>query len=1291
MIIENMLGYNQNWDLEINPTSKKIEDELNNVYKFIVNYFSDKEISTDRKISSVETILDTLGNNNTIYKDVKGSELVDDYRKLKNNELISAILEGRDNESRVSTRGILPTLLLFSIFDYEENKLCFNSEALNKNEKVANISDASNIYDYTNIDTSYGYCFHKDNRFFDLLDTIDSNWRNLTVTCRPGVRGTETTTLSQILEDGYYYNKKRNTTYILFSEEYEIVNFIYRILDAERYITFNFGPDDIFSVDKINFSYILAEKIQTTLESIIDSGNQINRESDVMEINLGNKNNTIYLKFAANESDAILKYTELYNYAFDLFKEYLAMLKRNPDNTTEEIRNDKYINILFAKIIGGDDWDAVKKSKTNDNYITKPLGKELLCKYISEYYSLNFGMSTESIEVDGNSYDLSKQKTENATIDSRLVLNKIKKYQYIPLPDFPLQFYEIVAINTQYNTSNKTVEEIREKIIDLSSISGSILSKMSFFAYNDIAKINTSENPTIYNGPRDEFTDITFPNYKFIKKYQYETNATVVELNGEEFKTYIKLYDALIISVRKLMSDMLEASGAENNQIEQAKQELENVSTIEEYIKSRFANGYFTEEDFFYLYDANREKKAPNNVFVDIEFRVPVYINGHWEASWIPVTAVRDYDEVDSDITINYAEEDGNLLHAGTYFNSFEIEDKAGTKEITLTLKSVNDINLENIIFYSIAAGQKTKNVVTDTNDKLLYLDQMLKDCESNFRIRFGYRDRVPNDEVERTITVSNEFDSNFVERTSIYQDGQGNKYVKPVQTYPWTYFKITGIQSSIKDGEDTYTLTGVSSGTYALKNLSLNGIQSNFSGNVSNQSETYLGSPKNVAGKLAKWITQASCSDRSNNNDISSARIVFLGDEPGTIITDFSNNEFVKGYKYELRNGKTFDGGNIESIENCFFDSAKNLLSARSFNIINNSKTLSVQEILDNLVEWLPSRIYYIARNEGKTAALYLTYEDIYKIKNFFSKQPYKTEKIKYQIIEADAYIYKDGSLKSSDVRNAKNIKSKLPSISGDKDKMFHKVYFIRMYYEGPGASNVKSNGGYLRVYNYRSVQNQVIENIDISDNNAELGNVMSSVTLLGVGTPMVFMYNRQDGTMTKNILSQSNGDSFNEETFDDRVARSIGSYEAYFNGKTDEELFPYLSLNNSQYIQLEDYDTKDLPTVATYKSEIASKFFNSQQNKEYMGEITIMGDPFYYFDSTVEAGKYEIFLQMNRISNRRDYSKVESKYTGIYYLNGIKQAIDENGKYTTTLSVIKRILSFNQAGNKTSAENNS
>ena len=218
----------------------------------------------------------------------------------------------------------------------------------------------------------------------------------------------------------------------------------------------------------------------------------------------------------------------------------------------------------------------------------------------------------------------------------------------------------------------------------------------------------------------------------------------------------------------------------------------------------------------------------------------------------------------------------------------------------------------------------------------------MLKDSEANFRIRFGYRDFVFNNESneETVINTSNNFDDSFINRTKVSKknvNGKKSSYVKPVLVYPWTYFKITGLNSNIKNGTDTYEIKGVSSGSYMLSNMALCGISTNFSKEAT--SDDFRGTPRNVVGKLAKWITMASTDDNENSSkrDITTARICFLGDERGKIITDFDNSEkqFKSDYVYQLRGGQTLNGGNIQSIEEKFFNKSNNqVLNSKNFNI---------------------------------------------------------------------------------------------------------------------------------------------------------------------------------------------------------------------------------------------------------------------------------------------------------------------------------------------------------------------
>ena len=59
-----------------------------------------------------------------------------------------------------------------------------------------------------------------------------------------------------------------------------------------------------------------------------------------------------------------------------------------------------------------------------------------------------------------------------------------------------------------------------------------------------------------------------------------------------------------------------------------------------------------------------------------------------------------------------------------------------------------------------------------------------------------------------------------------------------------------------------------------------------------------------------------------------------------------------------------------------------------------------------------------------------------------------------------------------------------------------------------------------------------------------------------------------------------------------------------------------------------------------------------------------------------------------MNRVKNSKTYELVSSRYTGIYYITGIKHSIDETGKFLTTLSITKRVFGSSDSENDNKKE---
>ena len=1235
--------------------SNEVITDLTQALSNIINYFKRDDVTVEQ-MKSAESFLSkymaSSGNNDYTL----GAAVLQSYNFM-NQDYVKDILDNHGDYNSTEISRILYDKIFYSLFKYNadaapgDRKEAYKTHELLDDSIFSWESDAE-IGDY--------YRFKPNNSFFNYLsEMLGDSWQSSeTKFIKSGwfSRKTETINLVTLLTTGYYeYDGEK---YPIFKTEEDIKKFIL----VEIYYKYNtINPESSY-----RFEIVFTDSLQNALKKSV-----LQEIRDLISIAESKKSNENYVDtrydfsdFSVTVDDAsdyVDFYYNLYKKGVELLKLYIEKYKetKGSGTTASSLKKDEYVVKLLNTLVGysGSKFSAQNTAQCFD-YDNNGLGAlNEMAKAAKISNDIFWDIKSDSVKFNTNkkfnmSYYIQTKKGSSAKIASlSKFLNSNTEYF------IPLCFYEKIVFQNYEVQTRQTLKEYEIDINNFCRISGSIISKFIFLSIFNIEK-----KPSI--GAGDDF--LSFGNFTAVKKFDFKDN--VIQIDGVPYSEYIDAYKNGSGSNQglgpKLIDDLVEllqetVSAAEKE--ETAKTAVENQSSFDEYIKSRFADYYFTEQNYFYITDSSGNKVLPFNSFVDIEFRVPVYESEEAtnKIEWIPVTSFRtekSYENNDFVLNLNQYKRNMREMHAGTYFDSFELNDKGNdTKEITLTLKSVNDMNLENIIYNSLAVDNAqvyTKGNLSNVSN----IQKMLYDTEANFRIRFGYRDVSANDNSnqETAITSSDNTSENFINRTKTSSDG---KTVKPVLIYPWTYFKITALSSNITNGEDTYTITAVSSGSYILNNMSFSGLSSgtNF---TTNGSSDFYGSPRNVLGKIIKWITYAS----SDNDDIKTARICFLGDEDGKIVTDFDGTNFSGVYNYTIDGGSTLKGGNIQSVEKTFFDSTNsNLLHAKSFNLVNGSKTLSIKEILNNLTSWLPSRIYYIAKDtQQRTVAINLPYDSVYEMKDFFSTVPFKTEAMTYQIIEAD------------------NVK-----INGGTS---HKVYFIRMYYTGPGLST-DSNGKasaneYLRIYNYRSVQNQVIENIDISSSNdAELGNTISSVTLLGANCrPIMFTFDDDAGTMGINFTNTENGKNgvTSELTKDDSGITKAGKFSTWFDDLKADSIKPKLILNTSKYKSVDDEISKE-DNFATYLANAeneAALFFSDQQNKQYEGEITILGDPFYYFDSSLEAGKYEIYLQMNRVANRKNYEVTPSRYSGIYFIKGIKHSIDSSGKYTTTLSVAKRVF---------------
>ena len=1221
----------------------KIADKWREVY----NYFKDssdvdKANAAYEIVNEVWSVYET-GELSTNFTYSSGKTIYDGFRFD-----VESVLNNEDYDT-FYLNAMPYYLSTFSVFEF----------ANDDTQVMTHVGSAgvvkSGIYEQFEDDKISGYRFKKSNNLFSLLDNfIGSSWRNNNSTVKYGVfyaSKIKSVSTEDLLVKGYYKNNNTGDSYVLFPNENDIKEFIYECiynLDASN-ISVNGSRFDINMIQSL--SKAMSEEMLKCLKSVIEKIEH-NSAEDVYPYSVGDCNVQV---FNANDLDLIKSYDELFTKSMEEFETKVNSLKKA--GTSDIYKNEEIKN--FVKKICGGTLSGTEYVKDSDAIKIGSYDRDS----ILDFFRADFDRT--KIAISGNKFIAnlkevsnltdSKQKNNEEWIGFTTLLNigdPNYKSLNVNVNSFLSKMTSLMSENASYKvplcfyeTTIFSEQKEKEAYKVLDKANGNLIAKLaflSFFIVSDFSVSQTQQQITI--------------KFKF---KQRNTTTTTVKINNEDKKSFLEVYEELADAALKKINETLSITATQQETQEIQQETKDTQASFDQYVKSRISSSYFTEKSYFYITDSTGKKRVPFNPFVDIEFRVLKVGSSGNSVDWIPVTSMRTEKSRESnDFVINGDQDNMYEMHAGSYFDSFDLNDNGGVKEISLVLKSVNDMNLENIIYNSLAADGAT--VYTNGSGNLSAIQKMLNDTESNFRIRFGYRDVSAKDASnnETAITTSDNSSKDFIDRTKTGTSG-GDIIVKPVLIYPWTYFKITGLSSNITNGEDTYTITAVSSGSYILNNMTLIGADFNFKKNTDKQSKDFLGTPRNVIGKIAKWVTIAStdCDNDSSGSDrdIKTARICFLGDGSNTIFTGFDEE---KKYKYALSGGGTLNGGDIEDIEEKFLDTSSDSIASKNFNITNDSKSLSIKEILDSLSKWLPSRVYYIAKKENsdKTVAIHIPYKSIYEIENFFSSVPFKTENITYQIIEADACIYPDGGTPAGD---------------------YHKVYFIRMYYEGPGLTEdengIVTSNEYLRIYNYRSTQEQVIENIDISSNDKELGNAVSSVTLLGSGTPIVFKFDDEKGSFTDGVTTTESS-----MEIDYSKIKTIKKEESWFNSPFADAINPKLTLCNSKYVTTSSSldDGTGITEIPSTYTEAAALFFSDQQNKQYEGEITILGDPFYYFDSSLEAGKYEIYLQMNRVANRKNYEVTPSRYSGIYFIKGIKHSIDSSGKYTTTLSVAKRVF---------------
>lgn len=701
-----------------------------------------------------------------------------------------------------------------------------------------------------------------------------------------------------------------------------------------------------------------------------------------------------------------------------------------------------------------------------------------------------------------------------------------------------------------------------------------------------------------------------------------------------------KIYNALKKELEGIINNILtELANSLANVEEESEEETTTAESShdyrsqDQYFNSVLAN-HIVEKDFYYINTISSKKHVPDTPFVDIQFKIPVVdsSNRSLNYKWVSVTNANG-PSVDVIEGIDRLE-NGNMFHveSGSYFDGFTLKDQAdGAKQITLNLRSVLDTNLEKIIINSMFITNGSYKLVTDntnnskniaTNENYKVIRELLNNANSHFRIRFGYRNMASGVYKNNVVDTDSASDPNFKGRNRKVGD-QGNKYYRPTISYPWTYFMIKDFSSEILGDSNTYTISGQEVGQYLLDDLSLGGAGSEltFSETVE-EDNGRIGTPDNVVSTIANYFYNASANWTEGDE---SPAVYILGKDDCTILTGWDGSQFEsKPFKVigEQETGLFSD----LDFENYFYPGkyGENKKS-KNFNVASddNYSIISLRKLLDYMCDWLPERVYILKQSDNTVYAARIPYEDINKqnisLMEFFNANTHAIEKIKYQSIERKIEL--NGTEKNA--------------------------VLIKFYFPGPKVNeNNYDNDEPIRAYSYRATANPVIKEISF-DNSITFSKAVSAITLLGDGVPLVFVNNN-----TEARLSSQTGANDKDVYFSSAQLKKINSAPT---ADTTSE-------------NPEDY------TEALTMS--ASNYFKEMKRMSQTGTITILGDPFYYFDSVIQPGNFEIYLNINRIESYTTAVQTESFFSGVYRVLEIEHSFSKEGEFETKLKIQKEII---------------
>lgn len=291
-------------------------------------------------------------------------------------------------------------------------------------------------------------------------------------------------------------------------------------------------------------------------------------------------------------------------------------------------------------------------------------------------------------------------------------------------------------------------------------------------------------------------------------------------------------------------------------------------------------------------------------------------------------------------------------LNPNNFFESMELTDGGGAKQLTLVLYDQYFSFIENVVMQSIFVTRLSNSTIpseseTISNDKNLNI-VVSNTSLINLRVRFGYAD-------------SNSGDNYFDQTGSAFADRINSD--KPVIRSDWYYFMIRGIQNNFSDDGLHMTVSAISLATNILEKVKL--VQ---------RFARIVDTPKNIINNFAKILS------KGIGNSKSSISIASFGangsDEPLIITGQDPNIEILLGNDPQIAaNGKTISSYKqlsdifseiVQKVPNKHIDKNGNIITAEENSDIDGEAQGGTKTVTYS---------YYIANQPNGTEQIIFCY----------------------------------------------------------------------------------------------------------------------------------------------------------------------------------------------------------------------------------------------------------------------------------------------------------------------------